>query len=385
LFAYDSGVQATKESVTRALVLSPDYPPLEGGIQLVVRRLLEHMVGVEARVVALGVPGDADYDGAQPFRTIRVSRRGARNRAAVTALNARAVAEGLRWRPDVVISGHVVTALATSALRPLLRRPVLQYVHADEFRTRPKVCKLAMRNADAVVAVSEYTVGLAVAAGANPALVHRIHPGVDVSAMGSTTPKATRPTLITVARLSDHYKGHDVVMSALPSVLTRIPNAEWVIVGDGPLRPQLEQQAVDLGVADAVRFAGWVPVEERDRLLDEAHVFAMLSRLPPGDIGGEGFGIVYLEAAARGLPVVAGAVGGALDAVADGETGLLVDPTNPGAVADALVGLLSNPDRAQALGMAGATRARQFTWERHARVVQTVIEELRRRNDSRRG
>jgi glycosyltransferase involved in cell wall biosynthesis len=71
--------------------------------------------------------------------------------------------------------------------------------------------------------------------------------------------------------------------------------------------------------------------------------------------------------------------------VADGETGLLVDPTNPGAVADALVGLLSNPDRAQALGMAGATRARQFTWERHARVVQTVIEELRRRNDSRRG
>jgi phosphatidylinositol alpha-1,6-mannosyltransferase len=125
-----------------------------------------------------------------------------------------------------------------------------------------------------------------------------------------------------------------------------------------------------------VRFAGWVPIEERDRLLDQAQVFAMLSRLPPGDIGGEGFGIVYLEAAARGLPVVAGAVGGALDAVADGETGLLVDPTSAEAVADALVTLLSNPGHARTLGIAGAARAREFSWERQAREVRTVIEGL---------
>lgn len=369
-------MQASKESVTRALVLSPDYPPLEGGIQLVVRRLLEHVVDVEPRVVALGTPGDAEYDRRQPFTTIRVGRRGERNRAATAALDARAVAEGLRWRPDVIISGLVVTALATAALRPLLRRPVLQYVHADEFRTRPKVCELAMRHADAVVAVSDYTRGLALAAGADPARVHLVHPGVDAGARDPAVAKASRPTVITVARLTDRYKGHDVVMAAMPSVRSLIPDVEWVIVGDGPLREELEQRARELGVADAVRFTGWVPIAERDRLLDEAHVFAMLSRLPPGGIGGEGFGIVYLEAAARELPVVAGAVGGALDAVADGETGLLVDPTSAEAIADALVTLLSHPDRARALGIAGAARAREFTWERHARAVRDVIDGL---------
>ena len=125
-------------------------------------------------------------------------------------------------------------------------------------------------------------------------------------------------------------------------------------------------------------FVGAVSDAERDRWVARARVFAMPSRLPPGGVGGEGFGIVYLEAAARGLPVVAGNVGGAVDAVVDGVTGLLVDPADPAAVADALVALLTDRERAEALGRAGAERAREFAWPEIARRVEDVLLEVTR-------
>jgi phosphatidylinositol alpha-1,6-mannosyltransferase len=153
-----------------------------------------------------------------------------------------------------------------------------------------------------------------------------------------------------------------------------VPDVLWVVVGDGSLRGELERAAARLHVAEHVVFTGRVPDEERDRRLAEAHVFAMPSRLPPsGTEGGEGFGIVYLEAGLQGLPVIAGGVGGALDAVVHGETGLLVDPTSSEELADALTGLLLDPDRARTLGAAGARRAREFSWERMSHGVQMVL------------
>jgi phosphatidylinositol alpha-1,6-mannosyltransferase len=175
----------------------------------------------------------------------------------------------------------------------------------------------------------------------------------------------------------ESYKGHDVMIEALPSIRARIPDVQWVVIGDGPLRPSLERLAADRGVADSVRFLGSVDDRAREDWLSRSHAFAMPSRLPPGGVGGEGFGIVYLEAAAHGLPVVAGAVGGAVDAVADGETGLLVDPRNPSAVAAAIGDLLENPGRAEALGAAGADRARRFTWEAHTDAVREILEAAR--------
>ena len=102
----------------------------------------------------------------------------------------------------------------------------------------------------------------------------------------------------------------------------------------------------------------------------------MPSRLPAGGFAGEGFGIVYLEADAHGCPVVAGAVGGALDAVADGESGLLVDPTDHVAVAAALTELLSEPRRRRQLGQAGARRAEAFAWPLIAAQVEDLVLEL---------
>jgi phosphatidylinositol alpha-1,6-mannosyltransferase len=92
--------------------------------------------------------------------------------------------------------------------------------------------------------------------------------------------------------------------------------------------------------------------------------------------GGEGFGIAYLEAGAHELPVVAGNVAGAGDAVVDGVTGLLVDPTDHVAVADAITELLTNRPRAEAMGRAGKARARQFTWAQTAKRVESVLQEV---------
>jgi phosphatidylinositol alpha-1,6-mannosyltransferase len=125
-----------------------------------------------------------------------------------------------------------------------------------------------------------------------------------------------------------------------------------------------------------VRFLGAVDATERDAWLDRAHAFAMPSRVPDGGIGGEGFGIAFIEAGAHGLPVLAGDRGGARDAVRHGETGLLVDATDPRAVADGLITLLSDRAYAQRLGAAGAARARELAWPRVAAAVEELLLEV---------
>jgi phosphatidyl-myo-inositol dimannoside synthase len=357
------------------LMVTPDFPPAHGGIQLLMQRLAEHLVDHEPTVVTLGDRASRRADRASGLRVRRVPAGSRLHRASVATLNARAVAEALRARPAAILSGHVVAAPAALLAGRLTGAPVVQYVHADEFRSRPALAARAVRGAAATIAVSRYTRGLALEAGAEAARVHLVHPGVDLPA-GPRAARAARPTLVTVARLAGH-KGHDVVLAALPAVRRAVPDVLWVVVGDGPRRGALERQAEVLGVADAVRFVGSVTAEERDRWLDRAHVFVMPSRVPEGGVGGEGFGIAYVEAGARGLPVLAGDRGGACDAVRDGETGLLVNANDAGAVAGGLIALLTDPALAARLGAGGRRRARELAWPRVAGAVEDVLQGLR--------
>jgi phosphatidylinositol alpha-1,6-mannosyltransferase len=361
--------------MTRVLIVTPDFPPAPGGIQLVMSRLAENL-DAEVHVVTLAFEGRRVEPSDRFGLTVagRLDRGG--NKLANARLNAAALRQALRRRPDVVISGHAVAAPAAAAIRGLRGARVLQYVHADEARQRPGLLSRAVRKADAVIAVSSYARELVLGAGGAPERIHVIHPGVDQPATSATAAqeRAARPTLITVARMQMAYKGHDTIIRALPEIRERVPDVRWVVVGDGSLREDLGRLAAELGVEDAIEFAGHVSDSERDRMLGEADVFAMPSRLPEGG-GGEGFGIVFLEAACHGLPVVAGNVGGAVDAVVDGETGLLVDPTDPPAVAGAVIRLLTDPGLAERLGQAGLERARGFTWPRHAAAVAELFEE----------
>ena len=375
-----STVGDERRHAPRLLVLTPDFPPAPGGIQLLTHRVAAGMTGFQTTVLTFDAPGAAQFDasgGSLVTRRLPVGRL--HGPARMAALNAAALAQAMRprGRPEAILAAHIVTSPATAAIGRTLGIPVVQYFHANEIGGKPRLAAFAARHADATIAVSSYTASLIAATGATPRALKLIPPGVDLPAAGPRE-RAERPTILTVARLRDRYKGHDVLIEALASIRAQVPAAELVVIGDGPLRGELEALADSAGVGGAVRFLGAVSDEERNRWLGRAHVFAMPSRLPEDGLAGEGFGIVYMEAAAYGLPVVAGSVAGALDAVADGETGLLVDPTDPRAVAAAIARLLLDGELAQRLGLAGAARAAGFAWPLiAARVEEVLMEQLR--------
>src|ERR1035437_3627218 len=359
----------------RILLTTPDYPPTTGGIQLLLERLVHHS-RFSYEVVTLSAPKDSN----QPTTpcAVRTPRLGG-HRSAVGVLNTMTIARAVASRPDAVLSGHVVTGPAALAIQGLSGVPAIQYLYAEELGRRPTLTRFVIHRARASVAISSHTRRQALNLGAHFDRLHLILPGVDLPP--DTSPEyAARemepPTAITVARLEDRYKGFDVMIKALPLVRARVPEARWVVVGEGSLRGELEAMAASLGVADRITFTGRLDDEARDEWLDRAHVFAMPSRLLPSSRGGEGFGIVYLEAGAHGLPCVAGNVGGSVDAVIDGETGLLVDPTDHVAVADAITDLLLDPDLRTRLGEGGRARAEQLSWAHMAEQVDDLIERV---------
>jgi phosphatidyl-myo-inositol dimannoside synthase len=356
----------------RLLILTPDFPPAPGGIQVVAHRLASGIDAFETAVVAPAADGAARFDAASGVRTYRVSGpsalRGARN----AVLNAAALARGAALRPQVTLSMHIVTSPAAAAVRRATRARTVQYFHAEEVGAKPRLAAFAAEHADASIAVSEYTAGLVAATGAAARALHVIGNGTDVPADASPLDDV-RPTILTIARIEERYKGHDTLVRALPLVLAKVPDAQWVVIGDGSLRPALEALAASYGVSQAIRFLGAVSDEQRNLWLRRARLLAMPSRLPAGGFAGEGFGIVYLEAGAYGKPVVAGNVGGALDAVRDGETGLLVDPTDPVLVAEAIARLLSDRELARRLGEAGRRHALSHTWQHVVARVQELL------------
>jgi len=349
----------------RVLLLTPDYPPARGGIQYLLNGIVRHASRVRFRVVTLGDrPGTSEED-TVPVR--RVASPGPRG-ATVARLNAAALAEARSWRPDVVLSGHVVMAPAAR----LTGVPYVQYLYAKEIAYRPRLSAYALRHACAGIVLGSHGRRLALAAGATNTPLHAIPPGIDLSPPPSTTARDRAPLIVNVARLEDRYKGFDVLIRALPLIRSRVPNAMMTFVGDGPLRASLEALARSNGCADALHCAGSVSNAERDALLSAATVFAMPGRLPAGS-GGEGFGIVYLEAGAHGTPVVAGNVGGAVDAVVHGQTGLLVDPEDHVAVGAAISSLLEDRELAARLGAGGRQWAEGFTWATVVPKVEDVL------------
>ena len=358
-------------------MITPDFPPAKGGIQILAHRTVASLQGLEPTVVTLGGAQATEFDQRQNFEVERVAPMRGPQSVNILALNATAVATAIRTRPDVVLCEHIVGSPASALLRRRLGTPVVQHVYAMELGTRPSLARFALTRADRVIAISSYTQDLAVAAGAAPDRLVLIRPGVDLPAtVGSERERSPRPTLLTIAHLEERYKGHDVILRALPLVRAKVPDVCWRIVGAGPLRPALEDCASALGLEDTVQFLGSVSDEARDQELRSAHVFCMPSRLPAGGFAGEGFGIVYLEAGGHGLPVVAGGVGGATDAVVHNETGLLVDPEDHVAVAEAIVALLNDRDTADRMGALGRQHAEQLTWEASGRRVEAELLQL---------
>ncbi|HEX4358320.1 MAG TPA: glycosyltransferase family 4 protein, partial [Pseudonocardia sp.] len=228
-------------------------------------------------------------------------------------------------------------------------------------------------HSDVVTVVSRYTRRRFAAAFGPLAALEWLPPGIDTDRF-APDPAARaelraryglgdRPVVGCVSRLVAR-KGQDVLIAALPAIRRRVPGAALLLVGDGPYHDRLRRLAVQHGVEEHVVLTGPVRWDELPAHHAVADVFALPCRTRGRGLDVEGLGIVLLEAAATGLPVLAGDSGGAPETVRRGETGQVVSGRDPVAVADALVELLADPDRARAMGAAGrAWMRRDWQWK----------------------
>ncbi|WP_432493211.1 glycosyltransferase family 4 protein [Kineococcus gypseus] len=214
------------------------------------------------------------------------------------------------------------------------------------------------------------------------ARMRQLTPGVDVDVFrpgaGGAGVRARhglggRPVVVCVSRLVAR-KGQDVLVRAMPEVRRRVPGAALLLVGDGPHRPAVERLVERLGLRGDVVLTGAVPWADTPAHYDAGDVFCMPTRTRLGGLEPEALGICYLEAAATGLPVVAGDSGGAPDAVLDGVNGHVVDGRDVAAVAERVAGLLADPARARALGAAGrAWVSRRWGWTEQADRLAALL------------
>jgi phosphatidyl-myo-inositol dimannoside synthase len=373
----------------KVLIVSNDYPPRRGGIQSFVHALAQRLPPDGVVVYAPAWPGAAEFDAAQPFPVIR--------HAGSLMLPVRPVAN----RACALLSEHGCDRVLFGAAAPLgllarrlraagARRIVgLTHGHEAGWAALPGARSLLRRigdDVDTLTYLAEYfRVRLATALSADAAdRMVRLAPGVDPAefrpgAGGSRVRREfgiapERPVVVCVSRMVPR-KGQDALIRAWPAVRARSPGDPLLmLVGDGPYQRNLEQLAGRLGVSGSVLFTGPVPHEDLPACYDAGTIFAMPCRTRRAGLDVEGLGIVYLEAAASGLPVIGGDSGGAPDAVIDGDTGYVVPGTDVHALADRLIELLSDPAGAAAMGEKGRSWIdREWTWDRVADRLQALL------------
>lgn len=272
--------------------------------------------------------------------------------------------------------------------RALGGAPYACWAHGEEIaygqdsRELGRLLRAAYRSASGVFANSRNTARLIVAAGIDPARVHVVYPGVDAERFRPDLPGAAElkrrhaPAgeflVVTVGRLQ-RRKGHDLVLQALAAIERDSPPIRYLIVGEGEDRGRLERMAVDLGLQNRVTFAGAVAADQLPVVYAAADLFVHPNRTEKNDF--EGFGLVFLEAAAAGVASIGGSSGGTPEAVANGETGVLVSGTDVSELKSAIVGLLLSEERRRMMGDRGRRRVlSDFLWERTAVAVEELHE-----------
>lgn len=330
----------------RLLALLTDGFGAEGGIARYNQALMTALSKSSAVSEIAVLPRFAS-EVATPAKVRQLAPRGGR-----ASWSVQAFAVAARQRFDAVFCGHLNALPLAVALARLRPSPLWVQVHGIEaWQPRGSVHRWGLAAATLITSVSRFTRSRLLAwADVAPhqvrVLPNTLAPGWEPRAPRSDliarSRLAGRRVILTVGRLSnmERYKGHDRVISALPGVLARVPDAAYLVIGSGDDKARLEHLARVTGVADRVVFAGQVPDEELPDWFALAHAFAMPST-------GEGFGIVFLEAAASGLPVIGGNRDGSVDALAEGSIGRLVDPHSGDEVTAAIVDVLdrSKPTR----------------------------------------
>ncbi|GAB7187288.1 glycosyltransferase family 4 protein [Kitasatospora sp. Ki12] len=362
--------------MSTTLIVTNDFPPRQGGIETFVHAMATRVPGDDVVVYTSSEPGDTAFDARLPFRVVRDPARTLLPSRRVTERAARLVRE--HGCDRVWFGAAAPLAVMAPALRRAGAERIVATTHGHEiwWARVPGARRLLRRVGDGVDVVTylgEYTRARIAPALGPHARLSRLVPGVDPAAFrpGAAADGGRavrdryrlhgRKVVLTVARLVPR-KGQDTLIRALPLILGAVPEAALLIVGQGPDERRLRRLAARLP-QDSVVFAGGRGHEETPAYYAAADVFAMPCRTRRAGLEAEGLGIVYLEAAASGLPVVAGSSGGAPDAVLDGRTGTVVDGRDVRAVAGAVIRMLTTPEGA-AMGREGRRwAAAEWTWD----------------------
>ncbi|MET7596014.1 glycosyltransferase family 4 protein [Streptomyces sp. NPDC005481] len=378
----------------KTLIVTNDFPPRPGGIQAFLHNMALRLEPGRLVVYAStwkrgreGAEATAAFDAEQPFTVVRDRTTMLLPTPAVT----RRAADLLREHgcTSVWFGAAAPLGLMAPALRKAGARRLVATTHGHEagWAQLPAARQLLRRigeSTDTITYLGEYTRSR-IASALTPEAASRmvqLPPGVDEKTFhpdsGGDAVRARlgltdRPVVVCVSRLVPR-KGQDTLILAMPRILAAEPETVLLVVGGGPYEKELRRLAHATGVAGSVRFTGAVPWSELPAHYGAGDVFAMPCRTRRGGLDVEGLGIVYLEASATGLPVVAGDSGGAPDAVLDGETGWVVRGGAPEEAADRIVTLLGDAELRRRMGERGRTWIEEkWRWDLLATHLKTLL------------
>jgi phosphatidylinositol alpha-1,6-mannosyltransferase len=377
----------------KILLVTNDFGPRAGGIETFVIGLLERIKGHEVTVFTSQQGDTSVYD--QQWLDnfgVRVIRDQSKillpswrvTRAAKKIVAAKNI--------DVVVFGAAAPlALMSPSLRKSGVKKIIALTHGHEvwwakiFPFNFAIKRIG-KNVDHLTYLGDFTrqaISKALTRKSATEMV-KIAPGID-TAHFIPQPDAMqkreelglqdKKIIISVGRLV-HRKGQDNLIQAMPAVLKKIPNAHLLLVGEGPYKKHLEKLVMKSSLEQNVTFAGRIMYDRLPSYLSAADLFAMPSRSRFFGLEVEGLGIVYLEASACGIPVVAGNSGGAPDAVLEGVTGLCVDGTNIEQITAAIVEICSDAERASHMGAAGRNWiVNQWRWDIWSKEFNALLVE----------
>jgi phosphatidylinositol alpha-1,6-mannosyltransferase len=382
----------------RHLFVTQDYAPDLGGMARMHVELCRRFGDGEdttMSVSTVAAPGAREFDDQESYRI---------NRQPFPFQGAKIFSNQVRWARwltsrrspefDVLHCGNIrPVGYAVRWANRQLRVPYLVYVYGgDLLKERKKVERSLLKrrtarsilgHASGIVAISEWNAALAldvmnqigIEAPPPVATIHlgtdplRFNPSRDTGALRRRWGVGDAPVILTVARLVPH-KGQDMGIRAVAALRRDFPELRYIIVGVGPDEERLRALAKELGVSDRVGLVGAMRDDELPEAYATSTIYLGASRVDRA-IDVEGFGISFVEAAASGIPSVAGDSGGVRSAVRDGETGIVVPATDSDAVTDAIRSLLLNPDRRKQMGTAGRRAVEtHYNWDRVARDVR---------------
>ena len=376
--------------MSRVLLVTNDFPPRRGGIQSYLVDLVTRLAATGEHTVTVYAPQWKDAD-AFDARTAgyHVVRHPGSLMLPVPTVDARMRRLIGEHGIDTVWFGAAAPlGLLAARARHAGAIRVLASTHGHEvgWSMLPgarSVLRSIGDHSDVVTYVSRYTRGRFASAFGPKAALEHLPPGVDTERFKPDPASRNdmrvryglgqRPTVVCLSRLVPR-KGQDMLIRALPAIRQRVDGAALVIAGGGPYLDTLRGLAGRFGVADHVIFTGGVPSADLPAYHAMADVFAMPCRTRGAGLDVEGLGIVFLEASATGVPVIAGSSGGAPETVLHNKTGLVVDGRSVPQIADAVSELLTDPDRAAAMGAAGREWiTAQWRWDDLAGRLSDLI------------